>query len=181
MHLHNKNHENANKPKILTVLVNKKTKRVIGHVYGVILKRGGKKVLYIHLICAKKREKTNVDEGFGRILLNNMQSEARRFNVYAIELYAASNEVIPFYEKTIIEKGKTVEGFKFGYINNKGNIKYTDSNASMIWVVPRMSNANRIRLAQNHMKIWPKNRHTPTNTTITTKRIQEALRVLKRK
>ena len=178
-YLHKDYHEHRKNPKILTILYEKKNKLILGHVYGVITKHGDKKVLYVHLLCAWPREMNeDTKQSYGRILLEHMKKEARRFNVFAIQLYSV-NKALKFYKKNIIQNNLEIGiGFRHGYISNNGNPVHTpeDWGNELIWVVPKMSNANRIRLAQNTMKIWPKNRHVATETTFITNRIQYALR-----
>jgi len=88
--------ENTSKPTIIKILVDWKTRRVIGltiaHLKG--------KELYVDLLCAKERNKNapSRKRGFGSILMKELKKEAVRFNATYLTLYSVDSAYL-FYTK----------------------------------------------------------------------------------
>ena len=88
--------ENTSKPTIIKILVDWKTRSIIGltiaHLKG--------KELYVNLLCAKERNKNapSRNRGFGSILMNELKKEAVRFNATYLTLYSVDSAYL-FYTK----------------------------------------------------------------------------------
>lgn len=99
--------ENNSKPMIIKIIVDWKTRRLIGltiaHLKG--------KDLYVDLLCAKQRNKnaSSRKRGFGSILMNELKKEAVRFNVKYLTLHSVKS-AYSFYTEKMSFKNRNRNG-----------------------------------------------------------------------
>jgi hypothetical protein len=88
--------ENSSRPTIIKILVDWKTRSVIG----LTIARLEGKELYVSVLCAKERNKNapSRTRGFGSILMKELKKEAVRFNATYLTLYPVYTAYL-FYTK----------------------------------------------------------------------------------
>ena len=144
--------ENTSKPMIIKVIMDWKSRRIIGltiaHLKG--------KDLYVDLLCAKERNKNapSRKRGFGSILMKELKKEAVRFNVKYLTLHSVDGAYLFYIEK-------------MGFENRPRD-------SVLQWKVPPLNSPEGKRLL-------PEGRPTgmrpagPAYTSINTARLQRAL------